>query len=394
MSAPRSISAPIIAACWWRGGAGRGLPRHRRLLAHRAAGRGAGGERACCPRRRWRAPSRRSRSAPARWRAAARAGRAMSPPRPAAAPPIAPSSSTRVRRETGIAIEIISSDEEARLVVAGCAPLLDPPRAAMRWSSTSAAARPSWSGSTSPRGAAAGRGRWASLSLPHGVVTLSDRYGGRDVTRGDLRRHGRRRCARRSLPFEARHGIAARIAAGRGADARQLGHGDDARRRPSRAAALQPPLRRRLGAELRLRCASASRRLAGLSYEERAAHPCIGSDRADLVLAGCAILEAICRLWPVGRLRVADRGIREGILLGLLPRPPRDGRTQRQSRAARPAIARAGGARQDGARRTASSTAMARAPAQRSLCRRGEAPGLSLARRLQAASSSTTASIC
>ena len=53
------------------------------------------------------------------------------------------------------------------------------------------------------------------------------------------------------------------------------------------------------------------------SYAERAAHPCIGAERADLVLAGCAILEAICRLWPVGRLRVADRGIREGILARL-----------------------------------------------------------------------------
>ena len=45
---------------------------------------------------------------------------------------------------------------------------------------------------------------------------------------------------------------------------------------------------------------------------ERAAHPCIGPERADLVVAGCAILEAICRLWPVGRVRVADRGLREG----------------------------------------------------------------------------------
>ncbi len=60
----------------------------------------------------------------------------------------------------------------------------------------------------------------------------------------------------------------------------------------------------------------ASRRLAAMCWEERAAHPCIGEERADLVLAGCAILEAICRLWPVGRLVVADRGVREGILLG------------------------------------------------------------------------------
>jgi exopolyphosphatase/guanosine-5'-triphosphate,3'-diphosphate pyrophosphatase len=55
-----------------------------------------------------------------------------------------------------------------------------------------------------------------------------------------------------------------------------------------------------------------------MTYEERCRYSCIGADRADLVVAGCAILEAICELWPVGRLRVADRGVREGILDGLL----------------------------------------------------------------------------
>src|SRR5262249_18117867 len=60
-----------------------------------------------------------------------------------------------------------------------------------------------------------------------------------------------------------------------------------------------------------------SRRLLGMGYAARVAHPCIGAERADLVLAGCAILQAICMLWPVGRVRVADRGLREGILQGL-----------------------------------------------------------------------------
>jgi exopolyphosphatase / guanosine-5'-triphosphate,3'-diphosphate pyrophosphatase len=54
--------------------------------------------------------------------------------------------------------------------------------------------------------------------------------------------------------------------------------------------------------------------IAGLDYVARAAMPCIGPQRADLVVGGVAILDAICRLWPVGRLRVADRGLREGIL--------------------------------------------------------------------------------
>jgi exopolyphosphatase/guanosine-5'-triphosphate,3'-diphosphate pyrophosphatase len=65
-----------------------------------------------------------------------------------------------------------------------------------------------------------------------------------------------------------------------------------------------------------------NRRLAGMSAAERAAHPCIGRDRADLVVAGCAILEAICRIWPLGRLRVADRGVREGLLLSMMQGEP------------------------------------------------------------------------
>jgi exopolyphosphatase / guanosine-5'-triphosphate,3'-diphosphate pyrophosphatase len=58
--------------------------------------------------------------------------------------------------------------------------------------------------------------------------------------------------------------------------------------------------------------------LLARSYAERVAEPCIGHDRADLVLAGCAILEAIIRAWPCERLRVADRGLREGILSSLM----------------------------------------------------------------------------
>lgn len=61
-----------------------------------------------------------------------------------------------------------------------------------------------------------------------------------------------------------------------------------------------------------------SRRLRSMSCSDRAQHPCIGRERADLVVSGCAILEAICATWPVGRLRIADRGIREGVLTDLM----------------------------------------------------------------------------
>jgi len=59
-------------------------------------------------------------------------------------------------------------------------------------------------------------------------------------------------------------------------------------------------------------------RLLGWDFAARVANPCIGADRADLVLAGCAILEAIRQVWPSERLRVADRGLREGILTELM----------------------------------------------------------------------------
>lgn len=59
-------------------------------------------------------------------------------------------------------------------------------------------------------------------------------------------------------------------------------------------------------------------KLLGWDFQQRVANPCIGADRADLVLAGCAILEAIRAVWPSERLRVADRGLREGILSELM----------------------------------------------------------------------------
>ena len=74
-----------------------------------------------------------------------------------------------------------------------------------------------------------------------------------------------------------------------------------------------------------------TRMLINLSYRERIAEPCIGRDRAELVLAGCAILEALVRVWPTERLRVADRGLREGILATLMADDTSPQRPARQS---------------------------------------------------------------
>ena len=221
----------------------------------------------------------------------------------------------RVEAETGIELEIISSGEEARLMVTGCAPLLDRrvPHALVF-----------------DIGGGSTELVWLSvppdprlppevedfLSLPNGVVTLTDRYGGREVSQATY--DAMIAEMRAALgPFEERNRIAPRIARG---EVQMLGssgtvttlagiHLDLPRYNRARVDGIA------LGFDS-LRAVSA--RLAGQGYEARVAHPCIGADRADLVLAGCAVLEAICQLWPVGRLRVADRGIREGILLGLI----------------------------------------------------------------------------
>jgi exopolyphosphatase/guanosine-5'-triphosphate,3'-diphosphate pyrophosphatase len=80
-------------------------------------------------------------------------------------------------------------------------------------------------------------------------------------------------------------------------------------------------------------CEAAAGELLALSAAQRAAQPCIGPDRADLVLAGAAILQAVQEEWPCSRVRVADRGLREGILLSLMAE--RSQRRRRKRRRAR-----------------------------------------------------------
>ena len=221
----------------------------------------------------------------------------------------------RVELETGIPLEIISSDEEARLVVAGCAPLLDRrvPHALV-FDIGGGSTELVWL--SVPRDPHAAPRVQDSVSLPNGVVTLTDRYGGREVPEATYAAMvAEMRAA--LAPFEERNRIAPRIARG---EVQMLGSSGTVTTLAGIHLDL-PRYNRALvdGTALSFDCVrSVSARLVGLDYEARVAHPCIGGDRADLVLAGCAVLEAICEIWPVGRLRVADRGIREGILIGLM----------------------------------------------------------------------------
>ncbi|MGH6979724.1 MAG: Ppx/GppA phosphatase family protein [Stellaceae bacterium] len=219
----------------------------------------------------------------------------------------------RVKVETGIPIEIISSAEEVRLVVSGCAALLD--RAVSR-----AIVIDIGGGSTelawldvSPEAAPRILG---AASVPHGVVTMTDRYGGREVSDATYEAMVAE-MTDAIRPFDAAHGIAAAVAnggvqmLGSSGTVTTLGgvHLDLPRYQRSQVDGLSLEF----GQIARL-----SRMLSRMPYSERAASGCIGPDRADLVISGCAILEAVCRIWPVGRLRVADRGIREGVLADLI----------------------------------------------------------------------------
>jgi exopolyphosphatase / guanosine-5'-triphosphate,3'-diphosphate pyrophosphatase len=223
----------------------------------------------------------------------------------------------QVDEEVGLEIEIISSREEARLVVAGCAPLLDP-------RIPNAIVFDIGGGSTEivwlrlARGPD-GRRRphiLGALSLPFGVVTLTDRFGGAEVSPATYRLMIAEAAAGLA-PFERNHRIRRHVRAGK---VQMLGSSGTVTTLAGIHLALPRYIRAQVDGSMLTfdQIAAVSAHLAGLDFDGRAANPCIGRERADLVLSGCAVLDAICATWPVGRLRVADRGVREGILLDLM----------------------------------------------------------------------------
>jgi exopolyphosphatase/guanosine-5'-triphosphate,3'-diphosphate pyrophosphatase len=156
----------------------------------------------------------------------------------------------------------------------------------------------------------------AWTSLPIGVVTLAERFGGRNVTPDDFEAMVGATQAMLQ-PFEDRHKVKERL---QGKSLHLLGTSGTVTTVAGIHLGLPRYDRNRVdGCWLNVRDVHAvTYNLLARTYEERVAEPCIGRDRADLVLAGCAILEAVLRLWPCERLRVADRGLREGILTTLM----------------------------------------------------------------------------
>jgi exopolyphosphatase/guanosine-5'-triphosphate,3'-diphosphate pyrophosphatase len=220
----------------------------------------------------------------------------------------------RVYRETGLALDIIPPEEEARLAMLGCHRLLEPgdgPALIFDIGGGSTELVLIDTDGVTPRI----KSWW---SAPWGVVSLTESEG-RDFKDAEDRaaayvrmrekvRYAFRRFAEQ-LPSAADN-------------IRLMGTSGTVTTLASVHLAL-PSYDRRAIDGLMVPSESMraiSQMLSRMGVEERAGLPCIGTERADLVVAGCAILEAIMDIWPARTLGVADRGIREGILRSLMAR--------------------------------------------------------------------------
>ncbi|WP_343559732.1 Ppx/GppA phosphatase family protein [Kiloniella sp. b19] len=276
----------------------------------------------------------------------------------------------QVEEETGLKLEIIDNNEEAQLAILGCAPLLNPnlpeslifdigggstevswitngPEVANSDSEPKAltaeevpsieepAARNQdqkrkrhRKGDPAKRQKASeekgnGQARRSTVpvmkdwhSVPIGVVALAEKFGGRDITPEKYEAMVEE-VYQAFRPFEEKHNFQQRIANGQ---LQMLGTSGTVttlvgiyKKLPRYDRNKVDGSRLRRDVALRL-CKKVSR----MNFQERIANPCIGKQRADLVVAGCAIFEAIVRLWPVDDVRVADRGLREGILFRMM----------------------------------------------------------------------------
>ncbi len=223
----------------------------------------------------------------------------------------------RVKRETGLDLEIVDRETEARLAVSGCGPLVGHHTDALVLfdigGGSSEVALIDRSKRRSPRLADQ---IVAWTSLPVGVVSLAERFGGKHVSAevytamvddvlGMIAR------------FDKRHALGELAAGDR---FHLLGTSGTVTTLAGIHLGLERYDRRRVDGLWMLdeEVTEMSARLQSWTFEERVANACIGAERADLVLAGCAILEGIRITWPSDRLRVADRGLREGLLTEMM----------------------------------------------------------------------------
>lgn len=232
----------------------------------------------------------------------------------------------RVEAETGLRLRIISAREEAELAMEACAPLLEPgDRRALLFDIGGGSTEIAWIRIQPTRKVPELIGY---ISVPVGVVTLSERCGPSCFTEAGFHAVVDEVAARLE-GFDAVHCIGQEIHRG---GVRLMGTSGTVTTLAGVAMAL-PRYRRPLVDGQTLDADVADQALGDLFALGRAglaAHPCVGPDRVDFVLPGCAVYAAIRRVWPVPRLTVADRGLREGILLRLM-------RADRAAGARRPA---------------------------------------------------------
>jgi exopolyphosphatase / guanosine-5'-triphosphate,3'-diphosphate pyrophosphatase len=222
----------------------------------------------------------------------------------------------RVHDELGLELEVVDRQTEAYLAVTGCAALADPyAQSVIVFDIGGGSTEIAWLDGVTPSIAADPCKRIRAWdSLPVGVVTLAERHGDVDVTPQSFE----------GMVQEVTE-LLGRFAliAGPAASApyfHLLGTSGTVTTVGGIFLGLPRYDRRRVdGLWMRDRDVSGViDRLLETGLDQRAANPCIGRERADLVLAGCAILEAIRRAFPADRLRIADRGLREGILMNLM----------------------------------------------------------------------------
>jgi exopolyphosphatase/guanosine-5'-triphosphate,3'-diphosphate pyrophosphatase len=221
----------------------------------------------------------------------------------------------RVKRETGIALEIISPEEEARLAMLGCHRLLEPGDGPALIFDIGGGSTELVLVDADGVGIPKIKCWW---SAPWGVVSLTESEG-RNFKDG-----AERLAAYGRMKERVRHAFrrfSELLPPGRD-NIRLLGTSGTVTTLASVHLAL--PAYDRRAVDGLLMPAESMREvndmLSSMSVEERSQLPCIGADRADLVVAGCAILEAIMDIWPAKTLGIADRGIREGILRSLMAR--------------------------------------------------------------------------
>lgn len=226
----------------------------------------------------------------------------------------------RVRTEIGIELEIVDRQTEAELAVTGCADLIDKnAKGALMFDIGGGSSELAWLDFRGGRPKSQSK-MPASIrswqSLPVGVVSIAEKFGGIDVTpeifeemvayvSASLRQFRGRQKLRQMIADEPVHLI------GTSGTVTTLAGLHLGLERYQRSKVDGLWMRNEEVIDI-------MRVLLGMDYERRMTNPCIGRDRADLVLPGCAIFEAIRREWPTERLRVADRGLREGILISLM----------------------------------------------------------------------------